>query len=241
MNTNKKTGLSSREVVESRKLYGTNKLSNKKKNSFIRLVIESLNDPIIKILLIALGIKILFLFQDSNMYETVGIAVAIFLASFISAISEYGSEKAFEKLAEENSTIKVKVLRDNKKQIIDMDDVVVGDLVYLSSGDKVPADGTIIRGEVNVNESSLTGETFEKQKNINDTIYMGSIITEKSAEMIVTLVGDKTYYGKIAQDIQEKSEPSPLKTRLTDLAKVISKIGYIGAILVFLSYMFNAV
>ena len=241
MNTNKKTGLSSREVVESRKLYGTNKLSNKKKNSFIRLVIESLNDPIIKILLIALGIKILFLFQDSNMYETVGIAVAIFLASFISAISEYGSEKAFEKLAEENSTIKVKVLRDNKKQIIDMDDVVVGDLVYLSSGDKVPADGTIIKGEVNVNESSLTGETFEKQKNINDTIYMGSIITEKSAEMIVTLVGDKTYYGKIAQDIQEKSEPSPLKTRLTDLAKVISKIGYIGAILVFLSYMFNAV
>lgn len=241
MNTNKKTGLSSREVVESRKLYGTNKLSNKKKNSFIRLVIESLNDPIIKILLIALGIKILFLFQDSNMYETVGIAVAIFLASFISAISEYGSEKAFEKLAEENSTIKVKVLRDNKKQIIDMDDVVVGDLVYLSSGDKVPADGTIIKGEVNVNESSLTGETFEKQKNINDTIYMGSIITEKSAEMIVTLVGDKTYYGKIAQDIQEKSEPSPLKTRLTDLAKVISKIGYIGAVLVFLSYMFNAV
>ncbi len=241
MNTNKKTGLSSREVVESRKINGTNKLSNKKKNSFIRLVIESLNDPIIKILLIALGIKILFLFQDSNMYETVGIAVAIFLASFISAISEYGSEKAFEKLSEENSTIKVKVLRDSMKQVIDMDDVVVGDIVYLNSGDKVPSDGVIIEGEVTVNESSLTGETVEKQKNINDVVYMGSIITEKSAVMRVTLVGDKTYYGKIAQDIQEKSEPSPLKSRLTDLAKVISKVGYIGAILVFLSYMFNAV
>ena len=241
MNTNKKTGLSSKEVVESRKLYGSNKLSNKHKNSFFNLIIESLNDPIIKILLIALAIKIVFLFQDSNIYETLGIAVAIFLASFISAISEYGSEKAFDKLAEENSKISVKVLRNSKKEVIEIDDVVVGDIVYLDSGDRVPADGKIIEGEVYIDESSLTGETLEKQKNVNDDVYMGSIITEQNAIMIGELVGDKTHYGQIATSIQEKTEPSPLKSRLTDLAKVISKIGYIGAVLVFLSYMLNAV
>ena len=113
--TDIKTGLNSKEVIESRKKYGINRITKKSKNSLFRLIIESLNDPIIKILLIALGIKVLFLFKDSNIYETLGIVVAIFIASFISAISEYGSEKAFEKLSEENSNIKIKVLRNGKK------------------------------------------------------------------------------------------------------------------------------
>ena len=95
MNTNYKTGLSNKEVLDSRKLYGSNKIIKKRKNSFIRLVLESLNDPIIKILLIALCIKIIFLFKDSSIYETIGIAISVFLASFISAISEYGSEKSW--------------------------------------------------------------------------------------------------------------------------------------------------
>ena len=241
MNTNYNKGLSNEEVLLSRKKYGSNKIINKKKNSFIRLVFESLNDPIIKILLIALCIKIIFLFHDSNIYETLGIAISIFLASFISAISEYGSEKAFEKLEEENNNINVKVLRDGNKIITKMDDIVVGDIVYLESGDKVPADGVIVKGEIVVDESYLTGETIEKNKSVNDEVYMGSIVNEKSAILRINLVGEKTYYGKIASDIQEKSNPSPLKMKLTDLAKFISKIGYIGAILVFISYIFNAV
>ena len=233
-------GLSNKEVLISRKKYGSNKIEYKNKNSFLRLVIESLSDPIIKILLIALGIKILFLFKDSNVYETLGIAVAVFLASFISAISEYGSEKAFEKLSEENSKIKVKVLRNNKKEIISIDEVVVGDIVILESGDRVPADGVILDGNIIVDESSLTGESLEKNKAVHDIIYAGSIVIEKNAIIKITKVGKNTYYGMIASDIQEKSEPSPLKRRLTDLAKYISIIGYIGAVLVFLSYMINA-
>ena len=242
MKTNIKTGLSSREVEESIKKYGKNIIENKKRRTFINLVIESLSDPIIKILIIALGIKLLFLFSNSDIYETLGIVVAIFLACFISAISEYGSEKAFEKLSKENSLIKEKVLRNSKKILISMDEVVVGDIVYLESGDKVPADGIIVSGEISVDESMLTGETKEKYKNIsNNDIYMGSIVTGKNAIIQVTKIGKSTMYGTIALDIQDLTLESPLKSRLRVLAGQISKFGYIAALLVLISYMFNAV
>ena len=241
MNTNIRKGLSDKEVSESRKKYGSNRLDIKKRNTFLKLIIESLNDPIIKILLIALGIKIIFLFKDSNVFETLGIAIAVFLASFISAISEYGSEKEFEKLSKSNSSIKVKVIRNYKKEIINIEDVVVGDIVILSSGDRIPADGKIIEGSIYIDESPLTGETDEKHKTVNDNVYMGCVISNKNAIMVVNNVGEKTYYGKIANQIQEKTIPSPLKIRLSKLASSISLFGYIGALLVFLSYMFNAV
>ena len=241
MNNKIITGLSNKEVVQNRLKYGSNKLNNEKKNSFIKLVFESFSDPIIKILLLALAIKIIFLFRDSNIYETLGIVIAIFLATFVSALSEYGSEKAFEKLCEENSIIKVKVLRNSKKITINIDELVYGDIVYLESGDKIPADGKIIQGEIYVDESTLTGESYEKCKNtVDNDVYMGSIVNEKKAIMEVTCVGEKTFYGRIANDIQEKTIESPLKTRLRDLAKDISKFGYISALLVLLSYMFNA-
>lgn len=241
MRTNIKTGLSSKEVINRRNKYGSNKLTSKNKNTFIKLVLESLSDPIIKILLIALAIKVIFLFKDSDIYETVGIFIAIFLATIISTLSEYGSEKAFEKLNEENSIIKVKVLRNAKKETINIDELVVGDIVFLESGDKVPADSIIIKGELYIDESILTGETKERHATINDDIYMGSIVTDKSATIEVTNVGDKTFYGKIANDIQEKPVESPLKSRLRVLASQISKLGYTAALLILISYMFNAV
>lgn len=242
MKTNIKTGLNSEEIKSSLKKYGYNIINIKKKNSFLKLVLESLGDPIIKILIIALAIKIIFLFKDSNIYETLGIFIAIFLASFISAISEYGSEKAFEKLNEENSIIKVKVIRNSKKVIINMDEIVVGDIVILESGDKVPADGIILSGEITIDESMLTGETKEKYKDIyNSNLMMGSIVTEKNAIMQVTRVGEKTVYGSIAKGIQENTLESPLRSRLRVLANQISKFGYIGAFLILISYMFNAI
>ena len=132
------------------------------------------------------------------------------------------------------------MIRNSKKAIINIDEIVYGDIVCLESGDKVPADGKIVQGQIYVDESSLTGESYEKCKSLNDTIYMGSIVTEKSAMMEVTCVGEKTFYGKIANDIQEKTIESPLKTRLRDLAKDISKFGYFAAVLVLISYMYNA-
>ena len=234
-------GLTYKEVNESRKKYGTNKITNKKKNTILNMIIESLNDPIVKILLIALGIKVLLIFNRTDLYETIGIAIAIFLSSFISVISEYGSEKAFDKLNEENNSIDVKVIRNYKKEIINIEEVVVGDLLILEQGDKVPADSIIIDGELYIDESLLTGESKEKYKSINDNIYMGSTITENIAIAKVINIGDETFYGKIASDIQQETNESPLKLKLRDLAKTISKLGYIGAILVFVSYFLNAV
>ena len=137
-------GLTDNEVIESRKKFGSNVINSSKKNSFIKQYIATLGDPIIRILLIALGIKTVFLIKNFDWYETVGIVIAIFLASFISTISEYGSEKAFEKLQEESSKIKCKVLRNNKVVEVNIDEVVVGDIVLLESGDRIPADGEII-------------------------------------------------------------------------------------------------
>ena len=160
-------GLSDKEVIDNRKKYGTNQISKVKSEGFFQLLIASLGDPIIRILLIALGIKLVFLIKDFDWYETVGIVIAIFVASFISTISEYGSEKAFEKLQEESSKIKCRVKRNGKVTEISIDDIVVNDIVILESGDKVPADGKIIKGRVGVDESSLNGETKEVYKDIS--------------------------------------------------------------------------
>ena len=248
MNIN--NGLSEEEVLKSREKNGSNIITNKKKNTFFEMFIQSLGDPIIRILIIALGIKLVFLIKDFDWYETVGIVIAIFLASFISTISEYGSERAFEKLQEDASKIKCRVKRSGKIKVITIDDVVVGDLVLLETGDKVPADGILIDGDLLVDESSLNGETREIRKEAlksnqivseKNTVFRGTVIYGKSGIMKITKVGDNTFYGKIAQELQEVTPDSPLKTRLRHLAGIISKIGYVGAFLVSLSYLFSMI
>ena len=166
------TGLTDKEVIENRKKYGSNTIPRKKRESFLRLLIGTLGDPIIKILLIALAIKVVFLFKNFNWYETIGIVISILLASFISSISEYGSASAFDKLQEEILLIKCKVIRNNKEIEIPVGDIVVGDIVSLTSGDRIPADGIVVKGNITVDESSLNGETKEVYKeaclNINN-------------------------------------------------------------------------
>lgn len=245
INTN---GLSKDEVLNSRKKYGTNTLTSKKKKSFLRQFIETLGDPIIKILLVALAIKTVFLFQNFDWFETLGIIIAIFLSSLISTISEYGSEKAFERLQEESSRIRCKVKRDGVLTEIPIDEVVVGDIIRLETGDKIPADGVIIDGEISVDESSLNGETKEAYKykvegvpTDKNKVYRGCVVYSKVAYMKVEKVGNETFYGKLAEEIQEDNPDSPLKLRLRKLAQIISKIGYIGAILVSVSYLFSAI
>lgn len=239
-------GLNDAEVIESKKKNGTNDITNTTKNSFLKLLIESLGDPIIKILLIALAIKVVFLLKEHDWYETVGIVIAIFLASFISTISEYGSEKVFKKLQEESSKLKVRVKRNNKIVEISITDVVVGDIVLLSTGDKIPADGIIIDGELSVDESSINGESKEiykrKSNNIEESmLFRGTTVYNKNAIMRVTKVGDNTFYGKLALEVQAKTGDSPLKLRLRSLAQFISRIGYVCAFLVSFSYLFSVI
>ena len=234
-------GLTKEEVINNRKLYGSNKITEKKKTTILSLIIESLNDPIIKILLIALGIKILFFINDSDIYETIGIIVAIILATVISSLSEYGSEKAFQKLSNTTNNILVKAYRNNLITNIKIEEIVVNDYIYLESGDKIPADGILYTGNISVDESMLSGETKEQNKTFMSPLYRGSVITNGTGVLLVKKVGNNTYYGKIAKDIQEKTPTSPLKNRLRVLASFISKIGYICAFLVILSYLFNVI
>ena len=126
-------GLTNEEVIKSRKNYGSNEIKASHKEIFIHKLIATLGDSIIKILLIALTVKTLFLFQDFDWYETIGIVIAIFLASFISTLSEYGSEKSFEELQEDASKIKTKVLRNAKIKEVEIGEAVVGDIVYLET------------------------------------------------------------------------------------------------------------
>lgn len=239
----KYNGLSDKEVIEKRKKYGDNGLSRKKQDTFFKMFVETLGDPIIKILLIALSIKIIFLFKDFDFYETIGIVLAIIIASFISTISEYGSEKAFERLQEESSKIRVRVIRNSKVVLVDVSDIVLDDIVLLSSGDKVPADGIILEGTISLDESSLNGEAKEvyKSSSTSNKVYRGTVVYDGEALIRVDAVGDKTFYGNLVSEIQDKEPISPLKLRLTKLAKTISIFGYIFAGLVALGYLFSVV
>lgn len=238
MNTN---GLTNEEVIVNRKKYGSNSFSKKKQDSFFKLLLETFSDPIIKILLVALGIKTIFLIRDFDWYETIGIVLAILIASLISSISEYGATNAFNKLTEETSKISVRVKRNGQVITIPIDEVVVNDIVIVSEGDKIPADGVLISGNISVDESMMNGESKEVYKGINDMVYMSTVVYSGSAEILIRYVGDNTFYGKMAIELQESGGDSPLKLRLAGLAKIISRIGYVASLLVATSYLFYMV
>ena len=243
-------GLTDKEVIEKRKKYGTNQIEVTNHDTFFHLLLESLADPIIRILLMALGIKTIFLINDFDWYETIGIVIAIFIASFISSISEYGSSKAFQTLEEESSKIKCRVKRNNQIKEINIEEVVVDDIVILSAGDKVCADGIIVDGTLEVDESMLNGEAKEvyKRKCLNlskpsqeNILYRGTVVYNGESKMLVTKVGNHTFYGTMTKELTSKTTPSPLKIRLGNLAGFISKLGYIGAFLVAISYLFSKI
>lgn len=243
-------GLNNEEVKNNRKKYGSNNISGKNKNTFFNLFIETLGDPIIKILIIALAIKTIFLFQDFDYFETIGIVLAVLVASLISAVSEYGSNKAFKRMQEESSKINVRVRRNSNITEVPIDEIVVSDIIILSSGDRVAADGIIVKGKLSVDESSLNGEAKEVYKEFTSDInnpleknkvYRGTTIYDGNAEVLITKVGMNTLYGKMAKILTEEEESSPLKIRLNNLAKIISRIGYVAAILIAIAYLFSKI
>ena len=264
----KYTGLTSGEVEISRKNYGENKLKGEKKKGFFKTLLGNLNDPIIRVLIIALFINIIFSLPHINIVESIGIAVSVLIATLVSTISEYSSENAFEKLKKENENVKVTVKRNGDVYEIDQNDVVVGDLLVLEAGAMIPADCYLISGTLSLDESSLTGESqaiiksplnneealrltgeiyeiLEKGKELpkgkkESTLLKGSLITHGYGEAIAIRVGEKTYIGAEAKKLSSEQRPSPLKKRLTHLAKIISIIGYVLAVIVALLYLFNA-
>lgn len=233
-------GLSNEEVLINREKYGKNIFTKKKQDTFFKLLLETFSDPIIKILLIALGIKTIFLIRDFDWYETVGIVLAILVASLISSISEYGSMKAFNKLTEEANLINVRVKRNGEISSIPLTEVVVNDIIVLSTGDRIPADGLIISGRISVDESMINGEAKEVYKEAygdKANLYMGTVVYSGNALMLVRAVGDKTFYGQMALELQDDNSMSPLRLRLTKLAQGISRIGYVCSLMVASSYL----
>lgn len=241
----KYTGLSENQVIKSREAYGENKLIPHKRKGFFKSFLSGLNDPIIKVLIVALIINIIVMLPNVNWFESGGICATIIISTLVSTISEYSSENAFERLKEKNDTSATIVIRDGKSKQIPKEEVVVGDLIILNAGMLLVADGEIIDGEIYANESALTGESNEVKKSPkSDThngkmLLKGSIITQGNGIMRVCQVGEGTYYGKIAKELSEQTRPSPLKHRLTVLAKQISKIGYFLAVIIALAYLVN--
>jgi len=246
----KLTGLTTAQAAASAKQHGTNTFTQKTKVGFLKRYLASFGDPIIRILLIALGVNLILMFQDANWYESVGIAVAVLLATLISTLSEMGSESAFEKLSEEAAAIKCRVLRDGKLTELPISEIVVGDIVYIAAGERIPADGFLVKGEIDVDQSALNGETKEARKRpggVHDDflspsgVFRGSVACAGEGQMLVTKVGDGTFYGQLAVDVQESTIESPLKTRLAGLAKVISRFGYGAAAIVVVANLFNSI
>ncbi|MDW5298839.1 MAG: cation-transporting P-type ATPase, partial [Sedimentibacter sp.] len=257
-NSNKSfIGLNEKNVENSRKKYGANIVEAKKRKTFLNHYMASFGDPTIKILLVALCLNVLFFIKNFNWYESIGIAVSIILATFISSISEYGSQKAFEKLVEDAQKTKCRVWRNGVIEEIFVSEVVKGDFVQLEQGDRIPADGLLIDGQIDVDQSSLNGETKEAHKisasilNYDDSnnkslsnpnlVFSPSIIYQGTGTMLVQSVGEKTYYGNLAKDLQEDKKDSPLKQRLTELARFISHLGYLGAVLILISSLFKSI
>ncbi len=243
-------GLSDAEVKMSREKHGDNSLQREKNKGFFRRFFENLNDPIIKVLIFALVIEVVFTFGNIDFFEVGGILTAILIATIVSTVSEHGSERAFEKMQSESNESFVRVIRSSCVLSIPERDIVVGDIVLLSSGEKIPADGIILTGSIKVDQSALNGESKEIAKyktphkdewslSDNGKVYRGSLITVGDAVMRVLKTGGNTYYGMVAKDVQTQTRESPLKLRLFHFASQISKIGYVMAILVAFAYLFN--
>ena len=247
----KLVGLSSEEVERSLRLYGDNSLKQEKSKGFISKFFSNLNDPIIRILLAALILQIVFTFGNCNFLEIFGIVSAVLISTLVSTVSEYRSEKTFERLEKEATAGRVAVIRDGMMVEILSTNVVVGDIVYLRPGDIIQADGTVIDGSVTVDQSALNGESAECRKSPgNDSgwdlssvskVFRGTHIISGSGLMSVGRVGMNTYYGLVAKDVQMETRTSPLKLRLGKLAGQVSKLGLIVALFVGVAYLFNSI
>ena len=249
-------GLTNEQAEISRVEFGKNKMTKKKGKSLPKSFIENLGDPVIKVLIISLLVNILFTLHNIDWFETGGILVAILLATTISTISEHSSHKAFEKLNASAKSL-ARVRRNGEICTINTEDIVVGDTLLLSAGDKISADGILISGTLSLDQSTLTGESKEATKipirakeithednllpSSTHSCLGGSLVSSGEGEMLVLKVGDKTFLGGIFQELQNETRESPLKIRLTKLAKQISTLGYAAAILIALLSLFSSV
>lgn len=251
-------GLTEEQVLKSREQYGSNTITEAPPETLWDRIKETLGDPMIKLLIaIAVIMFALFLLGQGEWYEPVGIVLAIALVSVISAKTGMASDDEYRKLKSKTSAEPVKVKRNGDIKVIDISEIVVGDIVILQSGDKIPADGILVDGALRVDNSALNGEAEECKKTeapdgfempteiSGDTfvdkhsLFRGATVYSGECLMQVAKVGMETMMGKMAEDMKDDEVESPLNVKLTDLAKKISTFGYIGAIVISIAYMIH--
>lgn len=256
----KLNGLTAAEVEESRKKHGANSIPEAEPETFWQLFLEGFQDPMIRILCVIAVIMFgMFLVGESDWYEPVGTIIAILLVNFVSARTGVANDRAYRDLKASQKKDTVKARREGVIKVIPADEVVVGDVILLQSGDKILADGILAEGALSVDNSALNGEAEECPKSeapdgfaIPETItgdtfvdahslFRGATVLDGEGYMIVQKVGLDTMMGKMAKDMEDKEPDSPLKVKLNKLAGQISVFGYIGAIIIALAYFVHFV
>ena len=233
-------GLSEEEVLRSRAEGGSNELAVKKRSTFISKFIKNLGDPIIRVLIVAFVVTLFM--SSGGIFDSLGIAASVLISTLVSTLSEYGSEKAFRKMQQEASLTYCEVIRGGKNVSIPVSELVRGDIVSLRAGDKIGADGVLMNGNISVDTSAVNGESAELQRSTEkeeNILHRGCFVTAGKGVMRVSAVGAETYYGKIADEVQEASGDSPLREKLTQLAKTLSVFGYFCAAAVAVAYLVN--
>ena len=249
-------GLSDKEVAESRQKYGSNVIPDSEPTTFWAEFKETFGDPMIRILLaIAALMIVMCIFGYADIYEPIGTIVAILIVAFVSAKTGVASDTKYRQLKDSTKKDQCKVYRNGVITVIDIDDVVVGDKVLLQSGDKIPADGVLIHGNLKVDNSALNGEAEECPKCAAEgdmrladeitgdtfvdkhSLFRGAVLFDGEGVLDVQKVGLSTMMGKMAEEMQEDEPDSPLKVKLANLANMISRFGYIGAIVIAVLYL----
>lgn len=251
-----KKGLKDQQVRQSREKYGNNVIPDSEPTTFWAEFKETFSDPMIKILLFIAGLMVIMFFLGyAEIYEPIGTVVAVLIVAFVTAKTGVASDTKYREL--KNSTKKdvCKVYRNSMVTVIEVDDVVVGDKVLLQSGDKIPADGILVEGDLRVDNSALNGEAEECKKFATDistemadnitgdtfvdkhSLFRGAVVFDGTGILDVRKVGLKTMMGKMAEEMQEDEVDSPLKVKLGKLAHQISTFGYIGAFVIAVFYM----
>ena len=246
---NRRIGLTDEQVKQSREQHGKNVLTPPQRTSLWKLYLDKYRDPIIQILLVAAFVSLILAFIEKNFMETIGIFVAVFLATTVGFYFERDAAKKFNLLTALSEEQPVKVRRNGKVMEIPRHDVVVGDVVLVEVGDEVPADGElIICNDLQINESALTGEPVAEKslEGGGDGAYPRNVILRSTmvmngrGEFVVTAVGDATEIGKVAKKSTEQtSVETPLHMQLDKLAKMISKVGSVVSVAAFFIFLIH--
>lgn len=253
-------GLNDLEVKKSREAYGSNEIPDSEPTTFWKEFKETFKDPMIRVLLAISALMIVMFFLGyAEIFEPAGTLVAILIVATVTAKTGVASDTKYRNLKHSVKEEEIKVYRNGNICNTGINQIVTGDLVLLQAGDKIPADGILITGHLNVNNAALNGEAEECPKTAaaSDTpfpdeitgdtfvdessLFRGAIVFDGEGVMLVKKVGIKTMMGRMALEMQEEEPPSPLQVKLSILAGQISKIGYIGAILIALFYVIHFV